>query len=144
MAPAAGCGSAVCLFCLSYLYVTQTQSFPPHNAQCQIYTSPSPPHTTAILHTDLQGGQSSSQVDLYYKAYELSLVVVQVVLVLYLYSINWFQSLTKYSMIMVAGVRTSDLVLELELVVCSNEAENWLLVCQAAIKTFGRIYTEIL
>ena len=73
-----------------------------------------PPSYTLIC----RGGQSSSQVDLYYKAYELSLVVVQVVLVLYLYSINWFQWITKYSMIMVTGVRTSDLVLELELVWC--------------------------
>ena len=47
-------------------------------------------------------------------------------------------------MIMVAGVRTSDLELAGAGAVCSNEAENWLLVCEAAIKTFGRIYTEIL
>ena len=150
---AAGCGSALCLFCLSYLYVTQTQSFPPHNAQCQIYTSPSPPHTTTtILHTDLQGRPIILTSRFIYNKIVTSFPLFSLVLSaspnttfsFSFSSINWFQWLTKCSM---AGQWQWLLVFVLVTRWwwwCVQMKQKTGRVCQAAIKTFGRIYTEIL
>ena len=111
------------------------------------HTPPPPPSYTLIC----RGGQSSSQADLYNKIVTsfplFSLVLSASPNTTFSFSfssINWFQWLTKCSM---AGQWQWLLVFVLVTrwwCWCVQMKQKTGRVCQAAIKTFGRIYTEIL